>query len=157
MVRLDAATLPTFFNRGSILGYGLNPVSGSLSTTNSVSVSNPDTGVTNWIPANAVMPDYKTLTTTGFAAITGKVDVYIQGAMCKTDGTVDPSLVSVPYPGTRIVTDSVLGNPGLTGTLTDTPDGYRYFRLVFKIKGPPSYASPTWGTVDGINVPYDIR
>ena len=161
MVRIDAATLSPFINRGTILGYGVNPISGTLTINNVISAVQPDTGVTNWIAAGAVMPDYRTLTIpAGSVAMTGKVDVYIQGAMSKTDGTVDTNNVSGTLFSTKVATDSNLAVPGLPNNLPgagDVIDGYRYFRLIFKMKGPPTAVLPTWGTVDGISVPYFIQ
>ncbi len=119
----------TFFNVGGLLGYTTS--TGSFTSANYVT---GDKGTTKWQTALGAAPDFHTAGIAVPLNLSGGVDVTIQGAM------MDP--VTGARSTTLLGSQLVTATPLTQGLATaDAIDGFKFWRVVFKLKPP---ASPTF-------------
>ncbi|NUN53498.1 MAG: hypothetical protein HUU06_12020 [Planctomycetaceae bacterium] len=127
-IRLESVSPFSMLNTGGILGY--SATTGSLTTA---TYKTGDTGVTTWQTAAGLAPDFHTSSLTK----QGTVDALLEGAMA------DPvtGLQSTTFTGSQNLAVTPL-TQGLA--VPDAADGYKFWRMVFKLKPPvaPLYQLP---------------
>jgi hypothetical protein len=139
--RFEAATLPGILNTGAILGY--SSTTGSLYT--SYFRGGGDTGAILWQEAAGLAPDFHS----GWASSAGSVHVYLEGAMAD------------PVTGLRSASrmdsfDLTTGQVTRGLAAPDAIDGYRYWRLLFRL-GTPTSSAPDLPEVYESGVSVDTK
>ena len=140
-VRVESVTAAGLFNAGGILGYSAS--TGSLTTAY---YATGDTGATTWQTAAGLAPDFRSQVINA----AGSMEVRLEGAM--TD----------PVTGLRSTTNTgaqdIKATPLTTGLgAPDSADGYRFFRLVWKLQPPSSANGYTLPSVFDTSVTIDTR
>jgi hypothetical protein len=142
-IRIEAPTTPSLYNQGGLLG--ISTTTGSL-TTGTFS-SGGDTGTTTWQTAGGLAPDFTNLALT---VTSGDATAFLEGAMA------DPvtGLRSDIFTGSQDVGTTPLTTDG--GGSPDAIDGYKFFRLVFKLTKPTA-SNPDIPKLDEAELDYDWK
>ena len=140
-VRVESVTAAGLFNAGGILGYSAS--TGSLTTA---FYATGDTGATTWQTAAGLAPDFRSQVLN----TTGSMEVRLEGAMA------DPvtGLRSTTFTGVQDIKATAL----TTGLGTpDSVDGYKFYRLVWKLLPPSAGNGYTLPSVNDTSISIDTK